>query len=42
MGITAENLAEKFNITRQEADEYSLQSQTRWKLGIWCLLYNNF
>lgn len=33
MGITTENLAKKYNITRREADEYSFQSQTRWKNG---------
>jgi acetyl-CoA acyltransferase 2 len=27
----AENLAKKYNITRQNADEYALQSQQRWK-----------
>ncbi|CAF1279975.1 unnamed protein product [Rotaria sordida] len=31
MAMTAENLAKKYNITRQEADEYALQSQKRWK-----------
>lgn len=31
MGITAENLAKKYNITRQETDQYALQSQQRWK-----------
>lgn len=30
MGITAENLAEKYNITRQDADEYGLRSQKAW------------
>lgn len=30
MGITAENLAVKFNITRQQCDEYSLRSQHTW------------
>ncbi|XP_065653747.1 3-ketoacyl-CoA thiolase, mitochondrial-like [Hydra vulgaris] len=30
MGITAENLAEKFNITRQDCDEFALASQQRW------------
>ena len=30
MAITAENLAEKYNITRDEADEYGLLSQQRW------------
>lgn len=29
MGITAENLAEKYNITRQEQDEFSLASQQK-------------
>ena len=29
MGITAENLAEKYNITREEQDEFSLKSQQR-------------
>lgn len=29
MGITAENVAEKWNITREEQDEFSLQSQLR-------------
>jgi acetyl-CoA C-acetyltransferase len=29
MGITAENIAEKFNIGRQEQDEYALMSQQR-------------
>lgn len=30
MAITAENLAEKYNITRQECDEFALYSQTTW------------
>lgn len=30
MGITAENLAERYNISRQECDEYSLRSQQLW------------
>ena len=30
MGITAENLAEKYGITRQQCDEFALQSQKRW------------
>ncbi|MDR3326619.1 MAG: acetyl-CoA C-acetyltransferase [Prevotellaceae bacterium] len=29
MGVTAENIAEKWNISRQEQDEFALQSQTR-------------
>ncbi|CAF2431563.1 unnamed protein product [Rotaria sp. Silwood2] len=31
MGVTAENLAKKYNVTRQDADQYALQSQQRWK-----------
>lgn len=31
MGITAENLAEKYGITRQQCDEFALQSQQRWQ-----------
>ncbi|KAG1684832.1 3-ketoacyl-CoA thiolase, mitochondrial [Nymphon striatum] len=31
MAVTAENLAEKYGISRQECDEYALQSQLRWK-----------
>lgn len=38
MGITSENLAEKYNITRLESDKYSLQSQKRWKHGIFYLI----
>ncbi len=30
MAITAENLADNYNITRQDADDYALTSQTRW------------
>lgn len=30
MGITAENLAQQYGITREECDEFSLQSQQRW------------
>ncbi|RWS05627.1 3-ketoacyl-CoA thiolase: mitochondrial-like protein, partial [Dinothrombium tinctorium] len=31
MGITAENLAEKYNITREECDKFALRSQQNWK-----------
>lgn len=31
MAITAENLAEKYKISREECDAFALQSQTRWK-----------
>lgn len=33
MGITAENLAEKYSITREECDRFALESQKRWELG---------
>ncbi len=31
MGMTAENLAARFGITREQCDEYSLRSQQLWK-----------
>ncbi len=31
MGITAENLAKKYNISREDSDRYSYMSQQRWK-----------
>lgn len=31
MGITAENLGEKYSITREMCDQYSIQSQTKYK-----------
>lgn len=31
MALTAEKLAEQFNVTRQEVDEFSLRSQQLWK-----------
>ncbi|TGZ66686.1 hypothetical protein CRM22_005179 [Opisthorchis felineus] len=31
MGITAENLAEKYKITREDCDQLAVRSQTRWK-----------
>jgi len=34
MAVTAENLAEKFGISRTEADEYSLRSQKNWHNGL--------
>ncbi|CAL8345534.1 unnamed protein product [Lota lota] len=30
MGITAENLAEKYQITREECDQFAYQSQQKW------------
>ncbi|TYB84111.1 MAG: acetyl-CoA C-acetyltransferase [Kosmotoga sp.] len=34
MGVTAENLAEKYNISREEQDEFALESQNRAKKAI--------
>ncbi|GAA5925799.1 hypothetical protein JCM3775_001503 [Rhodotorula graminis] len=34
MGITAENLATKYGITREQCDQYALQSQQRWKKAL--------
>ncbi|BFZ15591.1 hypothetical protein BsWGS_18630 [Bradybaena similaris] len=31
MGMTAENLAEKYGISREECDKYAVQTQARWK-----------
>lgn len=31
MGVTAENLAEKYNISRDDAEEFGLASQTNWQ-----------
>lgn len=31
MGVTAENLASKYNISRQDCDEFALSSQHKWK-----------
>ncbi|CAO1623202.1 unnamed protein product [Sympodiomycopsis kandeliae] len=31
MGITAENLAEKYGITREQCDQFAVQSQQRWQ-----------
>lgn len=31
MGITAENLAEKYEITREDCDKYAYQTQQKWK-----------
>lgn len=31
MGVTAENLAKKYKLTREEVDKFALLSQTRWK-----------
>lgn len=34
MAITAENLAVKYNITREQSDAYAIQSQTRFKAAL--------
>jgi len=34
MAITAENLAEKYDITRQQCDEFAVLSNQRWKAGL--------
>jgi len=31
MGVTAENLADKYKLTRQEVDEFAYNSQQKWK-----------
>jgi len=41
MGITAENIAIKYHITRQEQDEYSYQSQKKAKLAIETCKFKN-
>jgi len=33
MGITAENLAEKYDITREQCDQFAILSQQRWGFG---------
>lgn len=33
MGVTAENLGEKYNITREESDAYAIRSQQRWRIA---------
>ena len=34
MGITAENLGKKYNITREDADDYGFRSQQAWETAI--------
>jgi hypothetical protein len=33
MAMTAENLATQYNISRQDSDNFALQTQTRWQQG---------
>ncbi|XP_072538101.1 3-ketoacyl-CoA thiolase, mitochondrial [Salminus brasiliensis] len=40
MGITAENLAEKYQITREDCDQYAYQTQQRWKAAHEAGYYN--
>ncbi|VFV30580.1 3-ketoacyl-mitochondrial [Lynx pardinus] len=41
MAITAENLAVKYNISREDCDKYALQSQQRWKAANDAGYFNN-
>lgn len=41
MAITAENLAEKYGITREDADEYGFRSQSAWQFAHENGYYNN-
>ena len=34
MGVTAENIAEKFNISREEQDQFALDSQFKTEISI--------
>lgn len=40
MGITAENLAEKYQITREDCDRYAHQTQQQWKAAYEAGYYN--
>ncbi|KAL6458683.1 hypothetical protein MHYP_G00321550 [Metynnis hypsauchen] len=40
MGVTAENLAEKYQITREDCDKYAYQTQQRWKAAHEAGYYN--
>lgn len=41
MGITAENLASQYKISREDCDRYALQSQQRWKAANDAGYFNN-
>ena len=41
MGVTAENIAKKFDISRQEQDEFALNSQKKTELAISSNRFNN-
>ena len=34
MGITAENLAKQYEITREQCDAFAVESAQRWKAGM--------
>lgn len=42
MGLTAENLAEQYKISRQDCDSYAFQTQQRWKQGKSAFKGDNF
>ena len=33
MGMTAENLAKQYELSREDCDKYAVQSQARWQAG---------
>jgi len=41
VAITAENLAEKYSITRQQCDEFAVLSNRRWKAGLFRRSFRN-
>lgn len=41
MALTAESLAEKYGISREECDEQALRSQQRWAAGGCCAVMQN-
>jgi len=41
MGVTAENLAEKFNITREEVDAFAVRSQQTWAAAAEAGVFND-
>lgn len=41
MGVTAENLAEKYEISREDCDRYAIQTQTRWQKANEAGLFND-
>jgi len=41
MGVTAENLAEKYNITREDSDNFALRSQQTWAAAAQAGVFND-